>query len=473
VVDVNGLVNSVQRVARGSELTVAAVVGATVLSVDSTEDFDDAGGDLEINGVRYSYESSNLDLDTITLSTPGLTAAVDEGDGVYLVLGGQIAIDHIAFVSLGEGDEAEVIIPFSSRNLWPEGDLDEPVPVTLTPDLESIATVPGRSPVMDIGDVFRVDSSSGEVTIIGEIGTAPPGEIGVFLFSTKFSHAGAQAAMPTVQFNTGATVVQPRIEGSTVAAAGLFLSSGRDTGERESKLNLDNNSALLLVQDVPGGTTGSYLWVENDRITARVNTGGTTGAALGIGDDVDIRSRARYGAANLAGQFKSYEAGDEAYAFVGLQNLAGTNKQGFTVRANASTRVSSAGPLEVTTAGGTTWRPVQAASFDVMSDRRSKRKLAAPKISALDALRAAPTYEYAYRDDPDGVLRLGVMADDLPDILTVELGVDDPDHFAAGMKGVSLPQWIALISQAVLELDVDVDGLRAQKPIRAERKTTS
>jgi hypothetical protein len=321
-------------------------------------------------------------------------------------------------------------------------------------------------------ETFRVDAATGNVTIFGELGTAPPGEVGVFMFSTKFSHAGEQVAMPTIQFSTGADIVQPRIEGNTAAAAGLFLSSGRDPGERESKLSLRNDEALLFVQAAPGGDTGTYLWLENDRISAHVNTGGAAGAFFQIGADVDVRSRFDYGDFNLAGQFKSYFASGNAYAFLGLQNLASTVRHGLFVSENVSARIYADGPLEVVSPGGAAWRPVQASGFTVMSDRRSKRDLAAPGVSGLDVLRAAPIYEWAYVDDEEGVRRLGPMADDLPDIVTVDLGVGDPDHFAAGMKGVSLAQQIAVLWQAVGELDIDVDGLRTKKPARKKRRVT-
>lgn len=163
--EINGLVNSVQRVARGSELVTAAASGATVLSVDSAEDFDNAGGDLEVNGVRYAYTSSDIETDTITLAAPGLTAAGAVSDSVLLVLGGQVAVDHIAYVTMGEGDEAEVVIPYADRTIWPEGFYTEPVPVMLSSDLTTIAEVPGRVPVID-GTVVQTSSTGSRVVLL-------------------------------------------------------------------------------------------------------------------------------------------------------------------------------------------------------------------------------------------------------------------------------------------------------------------
>jgi hypothetical protein len=523
VAEINGLVNSVQLLPRGSELVSAATAGATTIHLDSVEDFDDAGGDLEINGVRYGYLSSDVDLDTITLET-GLTAAAAVGDGVYVAQGGQVATDYTAFVSLGEGDEAEVTIPFSERILWIEGDYDEPVPVVLSPDLETIVRVPSRTPdvspdvfnipgslnvemFLTVGsgiiagdplgagarltpagflahrvesgvqkETFRVDATTGNATFLGEVGTAPPGEVGIFLFSTKFSRAGQQVTRPTMQFTTGAALAQPRIVADTGLSAGLFMHSGAAASERESNLYLNNDLAILWLQSAPntGESVGTYFRIANDKINAVVNSGGEFGGRFEVGEDVTLKGRNRYsGTTNFAGQFITYESGTDAYAFVGLANAGRTNQQGFTVRANVSTRVNTVGQLEVVSQTSAAWRPVHALSFDVQSDRRTKQDLAAPEVSALSAVRAAPTYEYAYIDDPDGVRRLGVMADDLPEMLTVTLGSDDPDHFAGGMKGVSLPQQLALLWQAFLELDAELDnvsGLRGKKPTRAKRK---
>lgn len=161
---VNGLVDSVQRVPRGSELVTAAASTSTTLFLDSVEDFDNAGGDLEINGVRYEYVSSDLDLDSILLAT-GLTAAGAVGDSVFPVSGGQIEVDYIAYVSMGDGDPAEVVIPFGERPLWPEGVYPDPVPVVLSSDLENIVDVSGRVPVIE-GTVVQTGSTGARVVIL-------------------------------------------------------------------------------------------------------------------------------------------------------------------------------------------------------------------------------------------------------------------------------------------------------------------
>jgi hypothetical protein len=146
-VPVNGLLTQVQFVARGSELTADAAIGSTVLEVESTVDFDDAGGDLELNGVRYGYVEADPDALTVTLETP-LTVAGTVDDFVASVAGGQVEIDAVAYVSVGDGDDVEPIIPLALRSLLPEGSYDD-VPVVLSDDLEDIVNLPARQPVID------------------------------------------------------------------------------------------------------------------------------------------------------------------------------------------------------------------------------------------------------------------------------------------------------------------------------------
>jgi hypothetical protein len=64
-----------------------------------------------------------------------------------------------------------VVGPFAQRDLWPEGDYDEPVQVLLSDDLESIVDVPGRLPerfgdsvkyyyLTSTGPYFKLDTSA-------------------------------------------------------------------------------------------------------------------------------------------------------------------------------------------------------------------------------------------------------------------------------------------------------------------------
>lgn len=134
----------------GSELVADAASGSTVLTVDWVGQFDDEGGSLSLNGVTYTYSAGGIDEDaaTITLDTATVADAATD-DPVLVVSGGQILSDLVLHVSCGDGDDIEVVVPFTDRDLWPEGDYDDPVQVIVSDDLERIIDVPGRTPARD------------------------------------------------------------------------------------------------------------------------------------------------------------------------------------------------------------------------------------------------------------------------------------------------------------------------------------
>lgn len=152
---VRGWVKGASWEPRGSELVAPAAIGDTVLYVEWAGEFDDDTDDassvsmlLDLNGNQLAYVAVDDDAETITLAAP-LMFAASEDDSVLVVSGGQVMLDYIAHVDLGSGDEAEVVIPFSDRDLWPEDDYDVPVQVLLSDNLERIEEVPGRTPQRD------------------------------------------------------------------------------------------------------------------------------------------------------------------------------------------------------------------------------------------------------------------------------------------------------------------------------------
>jgi microcystin-dependent protein len=143
-----GEVQAVAWMPLGSELTADAAIGALLLTVDNSVDFDEDGGTLDLDGIQYDYSTVDHDSGLLTLES-ALTVAAVAGDRVNVWSGGQVAIEYTAFVSLGDGDEIEVPIPYGDRDLWPEGEYDNPVLVNLADDLESMTGVPGRTPFRD------------------------------------------------------------------------------------------------------------------------------------------------------------------------------------------------------------------------------------------------------------------------------------------------------------------------------------
>lgn len=143
-----GEVRAVAWMPQGSELVADVAVGALSLPIDNPVDFDEDGGTLDLNGLQLDYDTVDPDLGIVSLSS-ATTAVASAGDRVNVVSGGVVAIDYMAFVSLGDGDEVEVPIPYAQRDMWPEGEYDAPILVELSDDLETIISVPGRTPVRD------------------------------------------------------------------------------------------------------------------------------------------------------------------------------------------------------------------------------------------------------------------------------------------------------------------------------------
>lgn len=100
-----GRIVDVVRRTDGDELVTAAAIGATVLYVEDTTDFDETGGQVLLGGTVYAYSKVDHDANTLTLST-GLTLAGAVGDPVdaYSTELGQIVVEYVAHVLLDDQD---------------------------------------------------------------------------------------------------------------------------------------------------------------------------------------------------------------------------------------------------------------------------------------------------------------------------------------------------------------------------------
>ena len=123
---IEGRLIAMSQVPLGSTLTADAPVGATVLEVAETGDFDEDGGQLAtVDGLVYDYIAVDEDAATLTLAT-GLTAAMTVDDPVNLYdseLAGVI-VEYVGLVLLDDqdpGDEPiEVTIQHSLVDLLAE-----------------------------------------------------------------------------------------------------------------------------------------------------------------------------------------------------------------------------------------------------------------------------------------------------------------------------------------------------------------
>lgn len=290
-----------------------------------------------------------------------------------------------------------------------------------------VTRILGRDALMQLGDAFYVDPTTGVATFIGEVGTAPPGESGVFMFSQKFSRKGVQVTRPIVQLNSGTTRDQPSIQADSQAGAGLSLHSGADENQRETSVYLLNGSFDVQIEDEPDSGVGARALVENNQIF--------------------VTSKATFGAE----LFSTLVWGTGSFFQAGFRSQDGTLNEGMVVYREGAVRILSTDPVEVISASGGAYRKIRALEFEVMSDAASKTDIGDPRQDALPIVRGAPVFEF---EQGDGPRRLGVLADDLPDHLTSRVA-DDADLYP-GMRTVGLTQQLNVLWQAVRELDAVV-----------------
>ncbi len=110
-----GRVRNVQEIQEGSVLVADAAAGASVLFVESVQDFDAEGGELAIEDELLPYVAIDDTANTITLE--GVTADPHDTDAEVYVDPG--AINRYAHIAIDDaGDEGEVLVARVEHGLW-------------------------------------------------------------------------------------------------------------------------------------------------------------------------------------------------------------------------------------------------------------------------------------------------------------------------------------------------------------------
>jgi hypothetical protein len=146
----HGLVRSVQAMHLGSFVSAAASSGATSLVVESILDFNEAGGELTLNGVTYPYSSADYTTNTITLAS-GLTGAAAVSDRVGL---SPVTVETTALVEMtGVEDPIRARVPHTLVDRMAEGirveGQEESVQLKLEDGDYTVLDVIGKDPVVD------------------------------------------------------------------------------------------------------------------------------------------------------------------------------------------------------------------------------------------------------------------------------------------------------------------------------------
>jgi hypothetical protein len=121
-VDENGYIEEVGVQKPGATLEVDAGIGASTLEVSDAYDFEETGGQLDLNGVVYTYVSYDDETSIIALSGT-LSVAAAAGDRVLVYPHGEAMY---AIVNLDDGEEPpRALIPFDARERFPQGIREE------------------------------------------------------------------------------------------------------------------------------------------------------------------------------------------------------------------------------------------------------------------------------------------------------------------------------------------------------------
>lgn len=187
-----GTIASVDVVTLGDNLTVAASIGDTTITVDDTTDFDsETGGTLTLGGVQYGYSAVDDDTGIITLATPlTAAAAVDDRVDVWDVAAGAPAVECRALVAtvdeVDAGDTLEAVVSHALVPLLPEGIRDPGTGEVVTLEERSgewvVTDVRGKAPAFDgsrvrpgtiPADALSFQAGSTTVTIAAAAPSAP------------------------------------------------------------------------------------------------------------------------------------------------------------------------------------------------------------------------------------------------------------------------------------------------------------
>jgi hypothetical protein len=304
---------------------------------------------------------------------------------------------------------------------------------------------PGGSPSVII------DATTGNASFIGEIGTALPGQIGIFAYTTTFQQmADVTVSRPVLLFNVGSNRDQASIQSDTDPGSGspsLYLFSGATIGGRETRTIVRQGSFQVGIESVANDQTylGAQMRLERDWFNVET-------------DDVFDTSNPNDTHAKV--QF------DNIAVYTGYQNSVNGNLRGFQYILQTGfdqARVLTLNAFEIKNPTAGSFKPINASAFNVSSDGRPKTART-PVAGALAAIEALTVYDY---DTPHGtpaadqatVRARGVIAQDVAKVAPIAV-VEMSD----GIQGVDVYALLATTVAAVQELSSEVNDLRTRLP---------
>jgi hypothetical protein len=307
----HGLCVGVHAERLGATITFAPPLATTTLTVDDASDFNPAGGWLRITGDVIDYDSADLEANTIHLPAALGGFSVDARVEVWDGANGSPAVRYKATVDSIDGFDGRPVDVLVSQSIahvlsttMRTGGIGESVTLERDGSQLTIVAVDGRNFALaalqyvqeglttrqeetdsgvDLlgsdtgtpglfgfkpgGDAsFVLDALTGNVSIIGEFGTALPGDEGIFAYSLVFRHFGDRTVTrPVLQFQVHASRDQPSIQADDVGSPNLYLYSGASTAGKETQVFVGQGQFLVGIEHTAndGVYTGAQLDVEN------------------------------------------------------------------------------------------------------------------------------------------------------------------------------------------------------------------
>lgn len=295
---------------------------------------------------------------------------------------------------------------------------------------------------------FVVDAETGDVSMVGELGTALPGDPGIFFYNLNFQRFGDKVVThPVGQWNIGATRDQPSIQadpsyGKDGGGSGIAVFSGSTTNGHESVVRAGQGEVFAGVEKTAddGAYDGGQMWLRNDY--------GFFGTDYTL-TDATWRGKIQF---------------DDVAAFCGYEQNGNGHLRGMQclkVSTVDIVRLLSANHTEITNTDASAYNDIWASNVTFPSDSSAKTNQV-PVTGALEAVKAMPVYDY---DTPHGSGQAkekrtrGVMAQDVQKVLPAAV-----QQGTLGLLGVSAYDLIGTLIAAVQELAAEVEGLKATKP---------
>lgn len=148
-----GAVIEVSTTNLGAVFAVAAIVGATAITLDDVSPFEELGGQVYIAGTTYYYTAVDADLNTMTLLTGLVTAATADETRVEIYPPAPHRTAMVAF-GIEEGEAVRVTIPHFFSGM-PDG--------VRTAEAQEIALVEERNP----GELYLKDVMAKGMILLG------------------------------------------------------------------------------------------------------------------------------------------------------------------------------------------------------------------------------------------------------------------------------------------------------------------